>query len=349
MSLGIEDARVYVQKILEKAFPGNAQKQKIYASTGRLNFSCPYCGDSNDPRKKRGNLYSESLSFKCYNGGCGIFKDFVSLLRDFDYIGGLTQEQIDEIRSNTAAKKNFRRSGGKVDVFLLETFKDVLVSREDLKKKLGLTEIPSHAATYLRNRYQEPDQRYLWEPNRRSLFILNLTSDGNYVLGLQIRNMSKYATNKYFTYKLSGIHKNLLKSTNPELLEKSQNLDPISCVFGFSFVDLDSEVTVFEGPFDSFLYPNAVALCSINNEFPFDIENKRYFLDSDTPGREKAKDLLLSGNKVFLWGKYIKDNDLPEREKWDLNDLVVYARKKSVKIKRLDNYFSNDKWDLINL
>ena len=29
MSLGIEDARVYVQKILEKSFPGNAQKQKV--------------------------------------------------------------------------------------------------------------------------------------------------------------------------------------------------------------------------------------------------------------------------------------------------------------------------------
>jgi len=45
----------------------------------------------------------------------------------------------------------------------------------------------------------------------------------------------------------------------------------------------------------------------------------------------------------------IKENNLPERDKWDLNDVVNYVRSEGVKIKKLDNYFSNNKWDLLEI
>ena len=345
--LGLEEVKSLVNKILEKNFPGNSQKQKIYTSTNRLNFSCPYCGDSDDPRKKRGNLYVDSLAFKCYNGGCGIFKDIIGLLSDNDLNGELTLDQLDEARHTISIKKTNRRLSAKIDVFLLENYRDIIITREYYKEKLKLIEVPRPIKEYLNSRNQYVDERYLYCPQKKSIHILNLTSDYKNILGLQLRNMNKNAYNKYFTYKLSGIHKNLLKNSDPDFLKKAEDLDPISLVFGFSTVDLDATVTIFEGPFDSFLFPNSVGLCSINNPFPFDISNKRWFFDGDDSGREEMRKKIAVGETVFLWKKFLDDNNLPERDKWDLNDVVDYVRSTGKKISRFEKYFSNSQWDLI--
>ena len=347
MSFSTVELKGMVKKVLEEAFPGSSQKQKIYESHGRLNFSCPYCGDSAEARKKRGNLYTESLSFKCYNGGCNIFRDLYSFLRDFKLDGLVTPDQISEIIEIGKTKKNAKKHAGSIDVFLLEVYKDIIPTREGLKKKLDLIELPFAAKEYLKKRYQDPDERFLWEPRKKSMFLLNLTANGEHVLGLQIKNMNKNATNKYYTYRLSGIYKNLFKERNPEVLEKAGELDSISCVFGFSTLNLEDPITIFEGPFDSFLYRNSVGLCSINNAFPFDVINKRYFLDSDSSGREKSQKLLTEGESVFLWKKFLSENGFPERDKWDLNDVVIYAHNNGMKNKNLEGYFSSDKLDMI--
>ena len=75
-----------VRVILGKEFQGNPAKQIVYKAGNRLNFSCPYCGDSHDAKKKRGNFYMDTMAYKCYNGGCGIFKDSISLLKDLAYL-----------------------------------------------------------------------------------------------------------------------------------------------------------------------------------------------------------------------------------------------------------------------
>ena len=86
-----------IEDILSKEFPREPSKQKIYRAGNRLNFSCPYCGDSRDGRKKRGNFYLDTLSYKCYNGGCGIFKDLYSMLKDFSFIDKVNQDEKGEI------------------------------------------------------------------------------------------------------------------------------------------------------------------------------------------------------------------------------------------------------------
>ena len=198
--LGLDDVKNLILKVLEKSFPGNHQKQIIYTSHNRLNFSCPYCGDSNDGRKKRGNLYVDSLSFKCYNGGCGQFRDLIGFLYDYDLSRALTVEQIEEAKNTISSKKTNRRISGKIDVFLLENYKDVIIPRDLYKEKLNLIEIPRVVKDYLYNRNQTVDNRYLYSPDKKSLHILNLTSDSEHILGLQLRNMNKWAVNKYFTY-----------------------------------------------------------------------------------------------------------------------------------------------------
>jgi hypothetical protein len=346
--LGPEDIKGMVRKVLSKAFSDSPKKQIIYSSQNRLNFSCPYCRDSDDPKKKRGNLYLDSLSFKCYNGGCGIFRDFIGFLRDYKLVSDLTIDQIEEAKVTIEAKKPSKRSfSGSVDFFLLDNYRDIIIDRNFYRDKLNLIELPGTLTRYLESRNQTADERYLYAPDKKSLHILNLTSDKKYIIGLQMRNMNKWATNKYFTYKLSGIYRNLFKENKPEVISKAEQIDPISNVFGFSTVDLDQTITIFEGPLDSFLFPNSIGLCSINNQFPFDISNRRWFFDYDEPGRDALRKKLSDGESVFLWSKFLEENQIPLRDKWDLNDIVNYLRSTGKKIKPFREYFSNSIWDMI--
>lgn len=351
-SITVEKINGILSFILRKTFPDNFGKQKLYSYHGRIAISCPYCGDSKDPKKKRGNLYLKTFTYKCYNDGCGIFKNLNQIVRDFDIREMLTNDEIQEISEISRDSIRGKKIRNSIDYFFAENYKDILVPRDTLKEELGLVEVKgTFGESWLLKRNHTPDLKFLWDPRRKNLYLLNLTGDENKVLGLQIRSIvKKNEGSKYYTYKLSGIYKNLLKKTTPEIILRAEEVDPISTVFGFSFVDLDSMITVFEGPMDAWLCPNSIALCSINNPFPFEVDNKRWFLDGDSAGRKKSTSILLEkGEQVFLWGKFLKENNFPDREKWDLNDVVNYLRAENKKINRLDNYFSSNKLDILDV
>jgi hypothetical protein len=126
-------------------------------------------------------------------------------------------------------------------------------------------------------------------------------------------------------------------------------MDTIATTFGIMKIDISKPVTVFEGPMDSFLFPNAVGVCSAKNDFPFEIDNVRYFYDNDITGKEWAMRRLESGSSVFLWRKYIAENELGayETKIKDLNDLLIEHRRKKLKLKQFAEFFSNDKYDLV--
>jgi hypothetical protein len=348
--LSVDRVKGIVSSSLLKFYGNDPNRLKIYQGGNRLNFCCPYCGDSTDSKKKRGNLYMDTLTYKCYNGGCGVFKNLNQYVKDFDLQSSLTTDEISEIAEisrSSVARKKIRNS---IDYFFSENYKDILIPRDEFKNRLGLSEVKgTFAEKWILDRNHIPDSKFLWDPKRKSLYLLNLSGDDSKILGIQIRPIVKKSHSKYFTYKLSGIYKNLFGEKDPEIILKAEEVDPISSVFGFSTVDLNSMITTFEGPMDAWLCPNSIALCSINNPFPFDVTNKRWFLDGDKAGRTKSRELLEEGEEVFLWGRFLKENDLPDRDKWDLNDIVNYLKENSKKIKRLDNYFSSDKWDIIDI
>jgi len=343
----IEDT---IRTILSREFSDNPAKQIIYKAGNRLNFSCPYCGDSHDARKKRGNFYLDTLGYKCYNGGCGIFKDVITFFKDFSVYAKLNGDERTEIRGILDEGRNKRRSSyGKIDIsyFFDNDISDVLIDRSQLMEKLGLREVyGSSIQRYITRRNQKLDKKFAWDPKREKLFLFNLTPDDK-ILGLQVRNMNSIkGSMKYLTYKLSGIYEKLLNVTDPQLLEKAKSVDPISHVFGIGSLDFSSDITVFEGPMDSWFWNNSVGLCSLENKFPFDVDNVRYWYDWDKSGIEKSMDLLSRGETVFNWGKFLEENGISKNRKWDLNDLVVHLRSTGKKIKRLDNYFTNDVLDL---
>jgi hypothetical protein len=336
--------------VLSREFRDSPAKQIIYKAGTRLNFSCPYCGDSHDAKKKRGNFYLDTLAYKCYNGGCGIYKDIISFFKDFSVYSRLTGEEREEIRSILDEGKTKRRSAyGKIDIgyFFENDISDVLIDRSNFIEKLKLQEVwGSSIQRYITRRSQKLDKKFAWDNKKERLFLFNLTPDDK-IIGLQVRNMnSAKGSPKYFTYKLSGIYEKLLYVTDNEFLEKARAVDPISHVFGIGTLDFSSDITVFEGPMDSWFWTNSVGLCSLENKFPFEVDNVRYWYDWDKAGIEKTMDLLSKGQTVFNWGKFLEENGISKNRKWDLNELVVHLRTTGKKIKRFDNYFTSDVLDL---
>lgn len=348
----MQDTRIedLINTVLVKEFPGEHNKHKIYRAGNRLNFSCPYCGDSRDGRKKRGNFYLDTLSYKCYNGGCGIFKDIYSILKDFSLVGKLEQDEKTEILDILHSRKERRKTYyGDIDIsiFFDEDIKNYIIPRSEFMERMGLEEVRgSKIEIYLTRRNQVPDQKFAWDKEKQRLYLMNLSRENN-ILGLQFRNMQQSGGgSKYYTYKLSGIWEKLLGCKDEKFLDGCRKIDPISSVFNIGTISFNDTITIFEGPMDSFLWKNSVGLCSVENKFPFEMDNLRFWYDWDNAGRAKASELLAEGHLVFNWRKFLTDHGLPTNKKWDLNDLVNFLRSKQLKIKRFDFYFTDEVLDL---
>jgi hypothetical protein len=346
----VEKIERFVHEILVKEFHNNPGKQNVFKAGNRLNFSCPYCGDSIDPRKKRGNFYLDTLAYKCYNGGCGIFKDLLSFFRDFGFYNKLSSDDKNDVKAILDENRNKRRTiYGKVDIsyFFENDISNILIDRKYFMESLKLQEVyGSKIQKYIQRRGQKLDSRFAWDPKYERLYLFNLTPDDK-ILGLQVRNMDSFkGSSKYLTYKLSGIYEKILKINDEKIIEEAKTVDPISHVFGIGFLDFGLDITVFEGPMDSWLWPNSVGLCSVENRFPFEVENVRFWYDWDKAGNDKSVELLSKGQSVFNWGKFLEENDITKNRKWDLNDLVIHLRSTGKKIKRFEKYFTDDALDL---
>ena len=349
-----------IKLILQKRFPGDLERQHIVSRLNgrRLNFCCPYCGDSHESaRKKRGNFYSEWLYFKCYNGGCEEYVDLLKMIEDFKVDSMLSDNEKTDVKlrikasRETARKQQILRNELSYEALTNTDFTKILVPRQALMKKLGLMEIhqKSPMGVYLTKRCQLADERFAWDPKKKRLFIFNLDPKSEWVFALQTRQFNGYTKAKYLTYNLSGIWSKMMFNEDEEFLEKAREIDHISTIFNVLRINFNYNITLFEGPLDSFLYPNSVGLCSINNDFPFDVENYRYLQDNDNAGRSKAMEIINGGNQVFLWRSFIQDFELHGKKLKDYNDLIIYQRANGVDFGNLDKYFSTHKYDAINI
>ena len=332
--------------ILKKEFPNNPRKQTVKVYKNRISFAAPCCGDSaSDNNKKRGNIILEGRYknlYKCHN--CGVSMSINNFFRKYGQ--SLSFDALNYITDNlTNFNHNTQTFGENIyDVTLAEQH---AINREWFKQLFGLQECNAggKAWKYLINRKQFLFEKFLYSPNHELLFILNLTPNKN-ILGMQVRHLSdNYQGPKYKTYSLSKIYQIFLKQETPNIPDE---IDTISMVFNILCVDYSKNVIVTEGPMDSFLIPNAIALCGAGKHiiFPFKC---RYLFDSDKEGRKHAIEYLQAGNEVFLWEKYKRDNGLPERKKWDINDVYIWAKKNNVNLTQIDNYFSNDTLDMIDV
>jgi hypothetical protein len=208
---------------------------------------------------------------------------------------------------------------------------------------MGLTEIQDNkrAMAYLLGREQKRFENFGWDAKRNILYIFNLDNNKEKILGYQIRRFSENGP-KYLTYEMSAMYKELGISYDQELMKR---YDPLSTIFGCLSVDLSSPITIFEGPLDSFLMPNSLALCSLQKKPPFLTKHTRFLFDYDKSGIEKSLQLLKEGFNVFMWSKFFSENigfeHFLDKSKVDYSDIVIYAKKINKKID-FNQYFTNN-------
>ena len=340
-----------IEAILKERFPGNPQKQKIKIFKDRIAFAAPCCGDSaHSNSKKRGNIILDGEfrnMYKCHNCGC-----CMSMYNFFKRFGnGLSLDAIDYVISHKNNSLGISHDSSFQDssinlLFDTEIIDEYAIDREYLKNKCHLEECstPNNAYYYLTKRKQFDFTKFLYHKKHNLLFVLNLTPSGK-IIGMQVRNLNKfYKGPKYKTYKLSKIYSLLMH----EEKDIPGNIENMSMIFNILLIDYNKQITVLEGPMDSFLVSNSVALCGAGHNMPFDMKF-RYLFDDDETGRKHSIEKLSEGYEVFMWERLKKDLNLPQREKWDINDVILWCNDNKIQLPNLSKYFSNDQFDLLDI
>lgn len=341
-------------------------KRMLKEMPGRISLACPYCGDSHtDTYKKRGNLYWDTLQYHCFN--CSAHGDVYRFLKDHhvnfrdrdDSIAVIDYIQQHKVETN------------EVEVLEHDIFKkihDLAPTRDELKQAMKWVEIEAGdpAYFYLRRRMLGNKlENFLYSPSDKRIIVLNRAPKDK-IIGLQTRALSKKRNARYLTYDIEKIYQEMGKEldiTEEELI----SMKKISTLFNVLMVDLQREVTMFEGPIDAMFMQNSIGLATAGRsteEFD-EIPTIRYLFDNDKTGKMKMMQKLKRGKQIFLWQKLFQETKLDdryqaflssmpkdERDKYpieigDLNDLVMasfYLKDKSI-LQSIEKYFSNSQLD----
>jgi hypothetical protein len=343
-----EEITLKIEQVLDRCH-GNLEKRRARESHSRLNFACPYCGDSSsDMRKKRGNLYWESLSFHCFN--CNKHRDLDAFLRDFDngFEGEKRLSLVNFLRER--ATYNIPKT---LDFYLFQKIEELAIPKAELFSALNVYPINSNtrrAYPYLQSRLLTHRlENFGYDPKRKTLYVFNFNSDKTKIIGYQTRYLEDSAS-KYLSYNLFRMREKL---NQPEVEINDTDKDSInriSMLFGILQIDLSRIFTIFEGPIDAMFMKNSLALTGVSKStFNFDeLDSVRYMLDNDYEGKRKMVEKLKLGKKVFMWRKFIEENRLSRHKIKDLNDLVkvAYKEKRDV-LREINLYFTDNSKDLI--
>ena len=337
-----------VQKILLGQYRGS--KAEIKHFRDRINFACPYCGDSNDAHKKRGNIYWKNLMFHCYNGGCSKkHSNVIEFLKDNGE--SIAQKDdlmffLDFIRANQVIipTKDYMEIG------IFENLKEYSIPIAEIKEKLKLVDPDSNFKIdrYLKGRFMHNKMHnFLYDPKEEQLYIFNLSPNMKETYGWQIRNF-KPKREKYVSYTIEKINL-LIRNKKIEVPDEELiRMNTLSIYFNIALIDFSKPVTIFEGPMDAILCSNSIALSGVDKptEMFDDISTVRYLFDNDLSGKRKMEEKLKRRKTVFMWNQLAKDFKIQSKVK-DFNDLIKYCwENKNDAIRHFDKYFTNNPLDL---
>lgn len=346
----IETAKAHLEEILKSEFK-EWQRHKIIQNRDGLHFACPFCHDSaTDMNKKRGHfLFSGKFAghYKCFN--CGKYMKISKFFRCFNQ--NLDLSTINYLNDNVLAiPKDISTNGyaneTAYNILDQEAIDRLAIDRDKFKIDLKLIEATEHVKSleYIRDRNQHKNyMNFLYDEKNDYLVILNMTPT-NKVFGIQIRDLSGKRKAKYLTLTINKIYSNIYK----QQVEIPEYLEALSTMFNIFKIDIYKPVIVTEGPMDAFLLPNAIATSGANKHIGLDL-NYYYLYDSDKTGNKHALEKLSSGNYVFLWSQLKEEYELPDRKKWDVNDVINYLAFRPHKNIYWLKYFSNDQLDIINI
>lgn len=360
----------YIKTITADVLNSNfkeSQKRMIRDYPDRINFACPYCGDSHNVHKKRGNIYFDRLFYVCFN--CDRKTTFDKFAKDFNKVLDPDKKmEIIEHLNNNLTYNDFQddfidtKFDDLIDMKSLEDACNVrkvspIYDFEPIKKNGGIYKyltgrgIPEelHENIY-QAKFSKGDEGF-------EHVIVLLNRRGEKVLGIQVRNL-RMGKRRFFTiYNYETLCEWVGKSIDDE--SKMVVYNKLSYFFNILNVDMSREITLFEGYLDSLFFPNSIGVIGVNTDLRFLESNDlllRYFYDNDRAGFKKSLQKLNSGYPVFLWMKLF--DDITEKKNSqdpfslyqriskvkDLNKLAEFVKDPYKKLD-LDSYFSKDIFD----
>ena len=268
------------------------------------NFRCPICGDSQKHKNKaRGYFYQikTNTNFKCHN--CGASLSFNNFLKQIDTTLH-KQYTLEKFKEGHAGGRNFV-----VEEPEFNFTKPVFKAKLDLPKA---SEVPM-AKEYLTKRRLDPNKFYFaqkfqeWTNKQKQTFnnivrdecriVIPLYDTNSELIGFQGRSLVPNSI-KYITV--------MLNDSKPK-------------IYGLEKVNEEKPIYIVEGPFDSTLVENSVAMCGSDIDIrTFGWSDYIWVFDNEPRNREinnRISKVIDRGDKVVIWPSHIMQKDI--------NDMVL--------------------------
>ena len=267
------------------------------------NFRCPVCGDSKTNKNKaRGFVFQMkgNLLYKCHN--CQYSVPFPKLLEDMDPVM-YKQYRMEKFKDSNKPKVDMRKVKKvvsttpkfKVNILSSLTPIDNLNNSHPAKEYLLTRQLPTQAL-YFTEKFKE------WTNSVKPNTFQDITKDEpriiipfidkeGVVFGYQGRSLSNDGL-RYITI--------LLDEERPK-------------IFGMNRIDYDKTIFITEGPFDSLLLENAVAMAGADVS-DVDFGGDIVFIYDNEPRNTQITDRIKKhiddGHKVVIWPSNIKEKDI---------------------------------------
>ena len=305
------------------------------------NFRCNICGDSKKSKtKKRGYLllYKGKWLFKCHN--CNVSMGAEKWFKE--YFPVRYKQYIKDLLSMSSNKK-------KTDMILTEDKEKQLKEMNKAFMEKAKKEKKAISFFVPMTKTEEPLVQKAIEfcitrriPNElwQDWFV---STDDVY----HHRMIIPFYDDKQKIYYYQA---RTLIGNDTKYLNREKNKE--NGIYNYYHINRNKIVMITEGPIDSMFINNCIAILGTNppKEVLEQLSKLKccYIFDSDEAGRKASIKYLKKGQYVFNWKKFIKENRLPDREKWDMNDVYLYMNRESkFTFKELKNCFTRNIYDRI--
>ena len=263
------------------------------------NFRCPICGDSQKHKNKaRGYFYQVKVNtnFKCHN--CGASMSLNNFLKQIDTT--LHKQYIlEKFKEGHAGGRNFVVDEPSF-TFKKPVFKSKLdlpkASEVDISKKYLLKRGLDPSKFYYAQRFQQ------WTNTHKHTFdniikdesriIIPLHNQQKQLIGFQGRSLVPNSV-KYITVMLD---------------------DEALKIYGLDRIKTEKPIYILEGPFDSTLVENSVAMCGSDIDIrTFGWSNYIWVFDNEPRNREivnRISKVIDRGDQIVIWPQNINEKDV---------------------------------------
>jgi predicted RNA-binding Zn-ribbon protein involved in translation (DUF1610 family) len=310
---------------------GNFEDKSI-----KYRFKCQLCGDSSWSRKKmRGYILKkkEPWMYVCHN--CGYQKPAVRWLQEhhpieYDRYMNSVFTNDDGGEAELQAKLYQELHQQKIVDDRIQNYNEDKVDRQHFASILIDHPIAQAAREYCISR-SIPE--HIW-----TTWMVSLGG------GYFNRMIIPYRTPENKVYYFQGRH---LANGSPKYLFAKYRNENYYPIYNYYQINNSIMTPVIEGPIDSTFVENACAVGGIKPQIPGTefINDKLYWLDLDDAGVVASKMILENGEKLFNWIEFVKDLNLPPREKWDINDVVEYTGIKHFSLSDINRYVIQGKFN----